>query len=122
MDVKSPLLITQVALVALGGAGGASCRFLIGKCLPPGSGLPLATLAVNLLGCLLIGLLAHLEDRWRLVLITGFLGGFTTYSAFGLESIKLLQERPLHAVLYLGLHLILGLGAVWLGLSLSPGK
>jgi len=120
--MKIPLLLTQILLVAAGGAGGASCRFLVGKFTPTPGGFPLGTLTVNLLGCLLIGLLVNVEDRTRLILVTGFLGGFTTYSAFGLESIKLLQERPAQAALYIGIHVFLGLAACWLGMSLVSGS
>lgn len=77
------------------------------------------TLAVNLLGCLAIGLLAAwVGDRsWvRLLLMTGVLGGFTTFSAFGVQTIQLLQQqRWLAAVAYVALSVLGGLAATWAG-------
>ena len=81
--------------VAIGGAVGSVLRFLMARLLPlSASGFPTATLLVNLSGCLLIGMLAVvLPQGWpRLLLVTGVLGGFTTYSGFGLETQMLLQE------------------------------
>ena len=111
-------LLVQAACVALGGGAGAVCRFLAGVIAPKPGGFPIGTLAVNMLGCFLIGLLAQLDDRMRCLVVTGFLGGFTTYSAFGLESLELLQNRPGQALIYLGVHIAGGLAAVWLGLAL----
>lgn len=84
--------------------------------------IPLGTLAVNLLGCLLIGLLAALADttqlfnqQTRLFLLVGLLGGFTTFSAFALESLQLLQDGSLLALsVYVSAHLLLGIGLTWL--------
>ncbi len=81
--------------VALGGAIGSCARFALSLAWPfDGKGFPLATLSVNLFGCLLIGILVPLLPQgWpRLLLISGVLGGFTTYSGFGLETQMLLQE------------------------------
>ena len=80
--------------VFLGGGLGASLRFLMGELLPPmlKSGFPWPTLAVNLIGCALAGLLAarfglnNPEHPWRAFILVGVLGGFTTFSAFGLVS------------------------------------
>lgn len=82
------------------------------------------TFAVNLLGCFLIGLVvAQLtarglaESRWRPVLTTGFLGGFTTYSAFALESVQLVErERWTGAAVYLVATWILAPVCCWIGL------
>ncbi|MEN9512116.1 MAG: fluoride efflux transporter CrcB [Bacteroidota bacterium] len=97
--------------VAIGGAVGSVLRFLMARLLPlSASGFPTATLLVNLSGCLLIGMLAVvLPQGWpRLLLVTGVLGGFTTYSGFGLETQQLLaQGRTSTAFLYLG--------ATWIG-------
>lgn len=111
-------MIPPFLLVALGGGLGAASRHLVGTLLPKPDGFPLGTLAVNLLGCFFIGLALHLEGRLRLLVVTGFLGGFTTYSAFGLESLDLLKNNPTQGLLYLGLHLAAGLLAVWLGMKL----
>lgn len=109
-------------LVAGGGALGSVCRYLLSIlalriC---GNGFPVGTLAVNVLGCLAAGVVAARvgpDSPWRIFLITGVLGGFTTFSAFGLET-RALGTSGL-AALYVALSLGLGLGAVWLGGVLS---
>lgn len=117
-------------LVGAGGFAGSAARYQTGQWLSrwtgPG-GFPWATLAVNLLGCVIIGLLAAASLRWtapgssgRLLLFTGLLGGFTTFSAFGLETVELWQ-RSQH-VLALGYVLASvagGLLAVALGMKLA---
>jgi len=120
-----------LALVALGGGFGAACRYLLASCLMRGAagGFPLGTLAVNLLGCLLIGLWAGLAARhaWlngelRLLLVSGVLGGFTTFSAFGLESLHLIRRSELLlAGVYIGVSVVLGLVLVMLGWWLGEG-
>jgi len=118
-----------LALVALGGGFGAACRYLLSGLLMRGAtgGFPLGTLTVNLIGCLLIGLWAGLAARhaWlngelRLLLVTGVLGGFTTFSAFGLESLQLLRRGEMAlAWWYVGGSVLFGLIMVatgwWLG-------
>lgn len=82
-------------------------------------------MAVNVLGCLAVGLLAGWADRHavldadvRLFLFTGLLGGFTTFSAFGLDALSLLRRgEPLLAASYAGASVGLGLLAVWLGFA-----
>lgn len=84
---------------------------------------PHATLIVNVVGCLVIGLLGGLVEDMpvtshalQLFLIVGLLGGFTTYSAFGYQTISLAQEgRVAFSLLNVCAHLALGLGAVWIG-------
>lgn len=96
----------NMLLVGLGGLLGAAARYALSLRVGTAAessgltGLPWGTLAVNLLGCLLIGLLAGLAQRGdgfspelRLFLLTGVLGGFTTFSAFGLETLTLLMQR-----------------------------
>ncbi len=86
---------------------------------------PYGTLAVNLLGCLVIGFLSQLvalrgvlSAEVRLLLLTGVLGGFTTFSTFGNETMNLLRDgQTAMALVYLGLHIVAGLAAVWLGSS-----
>src|SRR3546814_2509257 len=92
-------------LVGLGGFLGAIARYKLGAAITHGTGLvrfPIGTFAVNLVGCLAIGLLARVVARYhvlgteaRLFLFTGLLGGFTTFSAFGLESVELLRRGEL---------------------------
>lgn len=115
--------MTRLLLVALGGALGAVARVLLSGALPRPSGFPLGTLAVNVLGCLAAGaFLAHAEARGsvtedaRAFLVSGVLGGFTTFSAFGGETFGLWRagETGLAAA-NAGANLILGFGAVWAG-------
>lgn len=85
--------------VALGGALGASMRYITSQLVEVQSGFPLATLLVNLLGSFLIGVFYVLimektliSEIWRPVLMAGFLGGLTTFSAFSLEAVSLFEE------------------------------
>ena len=116
----------QLGLVALGGALGASGRFIVGGWLTrvAGSGFPWGTLAVNLLGCFLAGLvLVWLEDRgasapwWRAFLMVGVLGGLTTWSALVVELMLLGRSgAPGWAVGYVLASLAGSLVLLWLGL------
>lgn len=122
----SPLPVPIVPLllvVALGGVLGSLARYGVGLAMPHGeSALPVATLLVNVVGCLLLGLLvgAQPDDRWlRPFLGTGVLGGFTTFSAFALETDRLLDRAPAVALLYVALSLGLGLGAAAVGLRMT---
>ena len=100
-------------LIFLGGGTGAVCRFFLGNAVMrgfPGAGFPFGTLAVNLLGAFLIGAIMEAmalkfsaPEPWRLLLVTGFLGGFTTFSAFSLETALMLQRGDYgQAALYSG--------------------
>ncbi len=119
-----------VLLVGVGGLVGAVMRHLVGGWAHELSGnslFPYGTLAVNVLGCFLIGLLAGfaetrhtLSAETRALLIIGLLGGFTTFSAFGYETITLARDGALfQAAANVGLNVALGLGAVLLGLGAS---
>jgi CrcB protein len=88
----------------------------------PESALPAGTLAVNISGCFCIGLLARMvdHDMLRLALITGFLGGFTTFSAFSLETLQLLRNGLIStAVFYVGASNVGGVLAAWAGWRLA---
>lgn len=109
----------------LGGAGRHGVNVLSARLF--GTGFPVGTLAVNAVGCLVMGLVAgffafrgHLPQEMRLFLATGVLGGFTTFSAFSLET-ALLWERgsPGLAAIYVALSVALSLGGVALGLALA---
>ena len=110
--------------VAAGGALGSIARFGVGlfaRSLAPG--WPWGTLFVNLLGSLLIGVLVGLfglrpaSDAIRLGLITGVLGGFTTFSAFSMETVEMLRAGDgASALAYVAASLVLGLTACALGL------
>ena len=117
-----------ILLVGLGGFIGSVARYKLGGLvlhLSAQERFPYSTFAVNLLGCLAIGLLAGLTERYelfgpgtRLFLFTGLLGGFTTFSAFGLDALLLLRRSEfLVAALYAGASVVLGITAVWLGLK-----
>lgn len=117
-------------IVGLGGCIGSVLRLKTGALflhLYPQTKLPLGTLTVNVLGCLLVGIIASCLERLsvynaelRFFLITGFLGGFTTFSAFGLETYALLRSNLLAlAVANVALNVIVGLCAVWLGMRLG---
>lgn len=96
--VNSNKMIKSILFVALGGAAGSIIRFVIQRYINQPS-FPLGTLVVNIAGCFLIGLLWGVlhkslsSEPLRLLLMTGFCGGFTTFSAFTLESIQLIQEN-----------------------------
>lgn len=120
--------LRQILLVGTGGFVGSTLRFAVGGLvhrLIPFSTFPWGTLLINAAGCFAIGLLAGLDEsrqllapEMRLLLMIGLLGGFTTYSTFGLESLALLRDlRTAAAIGYIGGHLVLGLGAVWLGMA-----
>lgn len=107
----------QILLVALGGAVGSVCRYLVGvgALRLMGPSFPWGTLAVNVAGSFAIGILAELivarfgaSAELRLLLITGFLGGFTTFSAFALDAVTLFERG---ASLAAAAYLILSIGA-----------
>ncbi|HPH02951.1 MAG TPA: fluoride efflux transporter CrcB [Spirochaetota bacterium] len=115
----------ELLAVFLGGGLGSVSRYALGKIVNEAwpTLFPLGTLAVNALGCLVIGFLYALFDKqlapsgMRLFLMTGFLGGFTTFSTFGLESVTLARsgDMPI-ALLNILISIILGLGLVILGM------
>jgi len=87
---------------------------------------PFGTFAVNVIGCFFIGLVfelsykTNLTQEWRMFLITGLLGGFTTFSSFSNETISLLREGQLsYAILYIIASVMLGLLATFLGIVLA---
>lgn len=112
--------------VMLGGAVGSALRYGLSVVLNPqtASGMPWGTLAANISGCLLIGWLsAQLSaapEPLRLGILVGLLGGFTTFSSFGLEAIRLFQAGHLGtAIAYVSISNLGGLLGAWLGLRLS---
>ena len=107
--------------VGLGGLLGSVARYAVAVALPPAvnARFPVASFAVNCIECLLIGVLAgglartSAPESFRLFLITGVLGGFTTFSAFGLESLALLRRGDTTAAfLYILASVLLGVAAV----------
>ncbi len=123
--------MSAIPWIAAGGAVGVVLRYLLAsglQRLAVGS-YPVGTLAVNVAGCLGIGLLVawlegplQVRDEMRLALLVGLLGGFTTFSTFGLEALALIDEGELlRGASYVLLSNGLGLGAVWLGLRVAGG-
>jgi len=113
--------------VALGGALGASARYLTGLAALRlmGTGFPWGTLTVNVVGSFVMGvlvvMLAHLgANRFAPLLMTGILGGFTTFSAFSLDALTLWERgETLTAALYVGASVGLSLVAIIAGLALA---
>jgi len=122
-------VIGNLLAVGIGGMLGALARFGLSSLVARrvGEGFPFATLLVNVVGCLCIGVLfAWFEQRpeistqTRLLLSTGILGSFTTFSTFGLETIVLAQAGQARlALASVAANLLLGLGAVVLGRTLA---
>ena len=120
----------KLLIIGTGGFLGSILRYLvsgavykiIGKSL-----FPYGTLAVNLLGCFFIGFLSGVSEtrqlfnpEIRLFIFIGFFGGFTTFSTFGYEVFSFAHNgETLSSLVNILLHLIFGLGAVWLGYYLS---
>ena len=116
-------------LVGLGGFLGSVARYKLSDLvlhMTAQGRFPYGTFTVNVLGCLVAGLLAAIAERYevfgpdtRLFLFTGLLGGFTTFSAFGLETVQLVRRGDLStAALYAGASVTLGIAAIWLALKL----
>ncbi|HSF94819.1 MAG TPA: fluoride efflux transporter CrcB [Thermohalobaculum sp.] len=123
---------TVILAVAAGGAIGATLRWAVvrwaGQLL--GLGFPYGTLIVNVLGSLIMGVaaVAMMErfpgswGRFAPFLMTGVLGGFTTFSAFSLDALFLIERgRNLAAASYIGGSVLLSIGGLWLGLALARG-
>ena len=118
--------MTQISLVLLGGAAGALARYAIGVLSLKlfGPRYPWGTATVNLMGCFFIGLSVSLaaEGHWamgpraRLFFVTGFLGAFTTFSTFALDTAGLLQAEMTLAFLNILLNNVGGIMLVFLGL------
>lgn len=120
----------KIFIVGAGGAVGSIMRYIVSDFshrMFENPFFPYGTLTVNVIGCLLIGLLGGVSEsrqiftpEIRALLFIGFLGGFTTFSTFGYEIFTFTRDGQFTAAMTnLLLHLLLGFGAVWLGFSLS---
>lgn len=121
-------MLSDMLWVGLGGFVGANARMLLNTLVTTRLGvlLPYGTFVVNVSGCFLIGLLVGaiearaLSPAVRPLAITGFLGAYTTFSAFSIETVTLAGEGSLLlAAVYVGASVVVGLGATVLGLALG---
>jgi len=118
-------MIKNILLIGLGGGIGSMCRYWASLLLLNKS-FPVATLLINISGSFIIGLVAAyalknewFAANWKLFLATGICGGFTTFSAFSLENLQLLQQgKYLWALLYIAASIVLGLIATFFGYKL----
>jgi len=117
----------NLLLVAVGGAVGAVCRYLLGIATfrTLGPGFPYGTLGANVIGGVLMGVLVGVlalrggadQEKWRLLLAVGVLGGFTTFSSFSLETALMIERRQLEiAAAYVLASVALSIGGLFLGL------
>jgi len=115
-------VLRRALLVALGGAIGTAARLALGLAIPDAGGVPLSVLVANVLGALLIGLLAARlpsSSDTRVFVGTGMLGGFTTYSALAVGTVEVWHQAPLLAAGYAVVSVVLGIAAAALGLRLG---
>ncbi len=118
-------MIKSLLIVGLGSFCGGALRYYISTLMKSacGQGFPWGTLSVNLVGCLLIGLLLGIFSRcgvqsnsWSLLLTVGLCGGFTTFSTFANESLQMLQSgNTLNLLIYILASVIVGIALVALG-------
>lgn len=120
--------MNSLIYIAIGGSLGAVSRHLLGEQSRRlwGSDFPFGTMTVNIIGSLLMGLLMGWlltrqgSEHLRLFLATGFLGGFTTFSAFSLDAINLLERKAYTPfMIYVGGSVIIAIVALWIGLIIA---
>ena len=122
--------MTNILLIGAGGFIGSVLRYLVSGWAQQAAksvGFPYGTLAVNVIGCFIIGFLAQLAEsrgvftsESRLFVFVGILGGFTTFSSFGNETLNLARDaQMMSALANIGANVFVGLFAVWLGRTVS---
>ncbi len=118
----------NIIWVFVGGGFGSLCRYGVSMIFPPERyAFPMATLLVNIFGSLMIGLLMGAllktsveQEQWKLLWVTGFCGGFTTFSAFSKESFLLVQQQQYAMLfLYIGISILACVAAVACGFFIS---
>jgi CrcB protein len=123
-------ILTNILLVGAGGFIGSALRYLLSGWAQQSVrtlDFPYGTLAVNVIGCFVIGFLAQLAEsrglftsESRLFVFVGILGGFTTFSSFGNETLNLARDsQMMNALANIGANVMIGLFAVWLGRTVS---
>lgn len=122
-------MIRTLLLVGAGGFLGSVSRYLASKLIQESvsSAFPYGTFFVNITGCLIIGIIYGISERseilstgWKMFLVAGFCGGFTTFSTFANENLALLRDGELFFfMLYSGLSVVLGIGAAFTGVMIT---
>ncbi|WP_338248848.1 fluoride efflux transporter CrcB [Pyrodictium abyssi] len=120
-------VLREALLVALGGALGAVSRWIVSKTLQAGHVFPLGTLVVNVAGSILLGCVMGASTMYgvftrdqRLLVATGFAGGFTTFSTFMYESFWMLREHQVaQMIAYMALSIALGILGIYLGFIIA---
>jgi CrcB protein len=123
------LSVSQLLVIMLGGAFGAAARFVVSTKITEklGNSFPYGTLTVNMIGSFVMGLLAiilverlQLDPLYRLGIFVGFLGAFTTFSTFSMETLNLFNEgMPMRALLNMFSSVLLSVLAIWLGVLIG---
>lgn len=118
-------MMNSYLLVAIGGAAGSVVRYTLFRAVP-GHGYAFASLSVNITGSFLIGLISTVPllrgGPWAALLMTGILGGFTTFSTFSLDVLALWTRGHVAlAALYVVASLVLSIGAVFIGYAIGRG-
>ena len=120
-------MFRNLIIVGLGGAAGSMLRWFISQWALKwqGAGFPWGTFIVNFMGCLLIGIVLQATDKagvsgiWRLLLATGFCGGFTTFSAFAVENLKMIESGNYQGFLiYTFISIAAGIAGVFAGIRM----
>ncbi len=130
METSLKAILINAAMVGSGGFIGALARYALSGLVHrqvPFATFPYGTMAVNLMGCCAIGVIAGLAEsrqlfgpEFRTFALIGVLGGFTTFSTFGYETFAMMRDAEyIRVAANVGVHVILGLALVWLGYALT---
>ena len=120
----------NILLVMIGGFFGAICRFALGEWIHTNNGFPFGTFIINLIGCFILGwFLTYVSQNKRirpeftLIIGTGFIGSFTTFSTFSVETLNLFQNGLIFtAILYVLASTVLGIGLAYAGHNLAIAR